>query len=107
VHGIEGFVSLFSVENTAPYKTNYKFYEWLFTSHPQMQMGLTAGFYYSDKKQYNPITEAGDIMSFQTTEAMEDVVSPVFHEYRLTLPVPSKLFGPNVYEVWKFFHRKK
>ncbi|NCN51545.1 hypothetical protein GW931_00875 [archaeon] len=45
-------------------------------------------------------------MSYQTLENIEDVFSEVFSEMRTLLPVPSKMFGKDVFEVWKYFERK-
>lgn len=101
------FVSLFSTEITAPVAENYDFYEGLFAQLPNLQAGLVSGFYYADERQYNnPVREAGDILSYQTLEAPEAVLSHVFREFRIVMPVPSKMFGPVVWEVWKFFSRR-
>jgi hypothetical protein len=99
------FVSLFSVEITSTPSANYRLYEQLFT-HKNIGSGLVSGFYYTDRKNENPVKEVGGVTSFQTLESVEDVVSPVFTETRIVLPVPSAMFGPNVVEVWKFLRRR-
>jgi hypothetical protein len=99
------FVSLFSTEITAPVEENYTFYERIFSEIPAIQSGLVAGFFYESKMDQNPVEEAGGIQSYQTLEAEEDVLSDVFSEKRIVLPVPS-MFGSDVIEVWKFFERR-
>ena len=99
------FVSLFSAEITAPCEQNYRFYEELFLQIPTIQAGLVSGFYYFNSKDKNPIGETGGIQSYQTLEQPEDVVSEVFSETRILLPVPSAMFGQDVIEVWKLFER--
>ncbi len=100
------FVSLFSTEITAPTYKNYEFYEKVFRELSTIKSGLVSGFYYVSKKSHNPIKEAGGIVSYQTLENIEDFNSKIFNEMRVTLPVPSKMFGKDVFEVWKFFDRK-
>jgi hypothetical protein len=97
-----GFVSLFSCENTAPVEDNYRFYRNLFDQFG-FKAGLVSGFFYSGSRDINPIGEAGGIQSFQMLENIEDVRCKEFVERRIVLPVPSKLFGANVYEGWKIF----
>ena len=101
----KAFVSLFSTEITAPHTENYRFYERLFTELG-FEEGLVSGFFYETKLDQNPVEEAGGIVSWQTLERLEEVESSVFSEVRLVVKVPSKLFGPDVYEVWKYFTRK-
>lgn len=101
---ITGFVSLFSSEITATSNENYAFYRNIF-KHSSLQVALVSGFYYAKKKNENPICEAGDVLSFQTVDFPEEVSQIEFSEKRIILPVPSKLFGDDVYEVWKFFER--
>ncbi len=101
------FTSLFSTEITAPAKQNYKFYEMVFEHIPSIQSGLVSGFYYVSKKGKNPIGEAGGLTSYQTLEEIESVRSDVFDESRIVMHVPSKMFGQDVYEVWKLFARRK
>jgi hypothetical protein len=100
------FVSLFSTEITAPHAENYALYEKIFNQLPTIKAGLVSGFYYENRKNQNPVGEAGELMSYQTLESIEDVKSKVFEEERIILPVPSNMFGADVFEVWKFFARK-
>lgn len=100
------FVSLFSTEITAQIYKNYEFYEKVFRELTTIKSGLVSGFYYVSKKSRNPIEEAGGIVSYQTLENIEDFNSKIFNEKRVILPVPSKMFGEDVFEVWKFFDRK-
>lgn len=103
-----GFVSLFSTEITAPVANNYALYERLFNELPNLRVGLVSGFYYTDEREgQNPVMEAGGICSYQTLESPERVVSGIFTEKRIVMPVPSKMFGPDVWEVWKIFERRK
>lgn len=99
------FVSLFSSEITASFIENYKLYKKIFESCPTIEHGLVSGFYYSDKLDQEEVQETGDITSYQTLERLCDVKCEEFSEYRLEAHVPSEMFGPNVYEVWKFFKR--
>ena len=98
------FVSLFSSEIVAPYQENYELYERLF-KETRLIMGLVSGFYYANRKSQKIVKETGEIASFQTLEPIEEVKSDIFHETRITVPCPSKMFGPNVIEVWKIFRK--
>jgi len=100
------FVSLFSTEITAPFEDNYCFYERIFRDIPTIRSGLVSGFYYESKKGQNPIGETGGIQSYQTLENIEDVSSDTFEERRVILPVPSAMFGQDVFEIWKFFEKR-
>jgi len=101
------FVSLFSTEITAPVSENYKLYEKVFKQLPTIKSGLVSGFYYANRKNQNPVEETGGLMSYQTLENIEDVKSGVFEEGRIVLYAPSKMFGDDVFEVWKLFERKQ
>ncbi len=101
------FVSLFSSEITDTPKLNSCFYRSLFYQRPALQAGLVSGFYYTDMRDQNPVRETGGIWSYQTLHAIEEhSLDPELVERRIVLPVPSKLFGPNVIEVWRFFDRR-
>ncbi len=102
----QSFVSLFSVECTDTQENNYKYYDYLFTTLLQIKAGLVSGFYYADKLHVNPIEEAGGIQSYQTLSQIQDHKSTIFDEYRLTMNVPSEMFGKNVFEVWKLLVRR-
>jgi len=103
----EAFVSLFSIEPTLNVPRRYALYEELFDKIPSLKWGLSAGFYYSDRIDAEWVEEVGGIVSYQTVEPRSKrlVVKGVSEE-RLVLRVPSKLFGPDVVEVWKFFQRE-
>jgi hypothetical protein len=103
--GITAFVSLFSTEITAPPLENCRFYERVFQEMPHIQAGLVAGFYYDGKRNTNPVVETGGIISYQTLELPSEVSSLYFSEKRIVMHVPSRMFGQDVYEVWKFFKR--
>ena len=102
---ITTFFSLFSTECTANYIDNHLFYHALFQQTP-VEIMIVSGFYYTDTKE-NPIQEAGGITSWQTLNPIESTSSNLFSEIRLIQRVPSKMFGPNVVEVWKRLERKK
>jgi hypothetical protein len=101
----DAFISLFSTEITAPAHENYEYYTRLFQLFPSIRHGLVSGFYYANRKNTNPVEEAGNIVSWQTLEPIEHVVLDVYDERRLTMHVPSEMFGDDVYEVWKLFTR--
>jgi hypothetical protein len=102
------FVSLFSTEITAPWWENYEFYNRVFKECPQIHAGLVSGFYYEDRKHEQPIREAGNLTSWQTLEAIHEPNRlNRYTEKRIILPVPSSLFGPDVFEVWKLFERHR
>lgn len=95
------FVSLFSSEITASEHENRLLYEGLFRHWP-IQTALVSGFYYTDKKDQVVVPEEGGIESFQTLSSLEESdVSLLYKETRITVACPSKLFGPNVVEVWR------
>lgn len=100
------FVSLFSSEITASTQENYRLYEKIFNEVPNIDRGLVSGFFYAKRKKEQIVSETGDIQSYQTLEDINVVVSNVFSEKRIILPVPSKMFGDDVFEVWKIFERK-
>lgn len=99
------FVSLFSSEITNHYLDNYKFYKRVFHEIPSLKVGLVSGFYYGHKKNKAIVEEVGNIASYQTLEALDDVQNLIFDEKRIVMHVPSHLFGDDVYEVWKLFTR--
>ena len=99
------FVSLFSTEITDHYEHNYKLYQRIFLKLPNIKNGLVSGFYYLNKKHLFTVEETGGVKSYQTLEPIHQIISPIFKEKRIILPVPSKMFGNDVYEVWKIFTR--
>jgi hypothetical protein len=69
-----------------------------------------SGFFYTSHLGKAIVGETGGITSWQTLEPILAVSSDVFTERRITMPVPSAMFGPelnHVYEVWKFFQRRE
>ena len=103
--GMRAFVSLFSCEITAPVNENYIYYMQLFKDTPSLGAGLVSGFYYAKRMGSNPVKEAGGLLSWQTLEPINYVKNTVFSEKRIYMPVPSKMFGDDVVEVWKIFTR--
>lgn len=99
------FISLFSSEITAPKDDNRTLYEALFAAIPSLRAALVSGFYYERRKHENPVRETGDIVSYQTLGTIDEYPSPVYDQYWLTLPVPSKMFGDDVVEVWRVLTR--
>lgn len=100
------FVSLFSTEITADYETNCNYYSKIIND-TKIKAGLVAGFYYHNKQDENPITETGDIKSWQTLENIKPIneLMAGIKETRITMPVPSKMFGDDVIEIWRIFER--
>lgn len=97
------FVSLFSSEITSTYQDNYELYSNIF-QNTDVEYGIVAGFYYGKHLDYNTV-QVGDITFYQTLEKMCDVKNDIFDEIRIEKYVPSKMFGDNVFEVWKLFRK--
>jgi hypothetical protein len=95
------FVSLFSIECCL--KEKYEFYRKIFRENENIQAGLLSGFYYEERKDSEIVVETGGIKSYQTIEKQE--IWPEFIEMRVYERVPSKMFGHDVVEVWKFLLR--
>ena len=102
---IHGFVSLFSTECCMSTTDKYAFYDKLFQEY-YMQTGLVSGFYYKNRIQEEKVSETGGIVSYQTIEHQKDYPGKHFIEMRTYIDVPSKMFGPDVVEVWKLLIRK-
>jgi len=103
------FVSLFSTEITAPPQENRDFYHALFERVPSLKWGVVSGFYYaSSGMDENPIEEAGGIVSWQTLLPVDhwEMSTHLFRETRVTLEVPSTMFGEDVVEVWRLLERR-
>lgn len=98
------FVSLFSCECCHSAERKYEIYESFFTTFPSIQHGLVSGFFYRSRLDEEVVKEAGGIESFQTVERTPS--SQTFSEFRVTIHTPSKMFGQDVIEVWKFFTRR-
>lgn len=102
----DAFVSLFSTEIMADAKENATFYQEIFEKIPSVSQGLVAGFYYWNRKNENPVTENGGLLSYQTNAPLENDLSDKLSETRIEMHTPSTLFGQDVIEVWRFLHRK-
>lgn len=102
---LHGFVSLFSTECCMAAPEKYAFYDKVFDEY-EMQTGLVSGFYYKNRIKEEKVSETGGIVSYQTIEAQKDYIPKRFIEMRTCVNVPSKMFGPDVVEVWKLLIRK-
>lgn len=103
------FSSLFSVEVTGDWFSNYNLYNRMFAEFPEIKWGLVAGFYYTDEERLGKliVQEAGGLESYQSTAPIEASLDfPLFEETRVLVNAPSNLFGPHVVEVWKLLERK-
>jgi hypothetical protein len=101
------FVSLFSTEVMGSHEDNVQLYDKLFNEIPSIENGLVSGFFYDDERRNNEVVEeAGDLKSYQSISPFSINESSIYIERRLLMPAPSKLFGPNVVEVWKLLRRK-
>lgn len=97
---ITGAISLFSVEITASATQNHAYYEELFRKAGIKAM-LIGGFYYQHAKGAETVQEAGGLVSYQTHLSVDRPETVLFHETRIEIPCPSKLFGEDVMEVWR------
>lgn len=102
---LHGFVSLFSTECCMPATEKYAFYSKIFREH-HIQVALVSGFYYKNRIQEEKVKETGGIVSYQTIENQRNHQYKEFIEMRTYIDVPSKMFGPDVVEVWKLLIRK-
>jgi hypothetical protein len=107
-------ISLFSIEITAPggvslvaeqVSSKYDMYVKVFKEVPSVEVMLVSGFYYLSRLDENPVGETGGILSYQTLEPKQEGFSAVFTEFRTSTDTPSKMFGEDVVEVWKFLER--
>lgn len=101
------FSSIFSSEVTGTYPQNERLYEKVFRAFPSIKWGIVSGFYYGNRPTAPKVLEAGGIVSYQSIAPLEECESEVFDETRLLVKGPSKMFGPDVIEVWKLLERKK
>ncbi len=83
----------------------YNFYRRIFRELP-IQLALVSGFYYENRIKEEQVKETGEIVSYQSIEDQREFMCPEFIEFRTHLPVPSKMFGEDVIEVWKLLVRK-
>ena len=100
------FVSLFSTELGHSPEEKYALYERIFARIPKLLYGLVGGFFYESKRGQEAVEEAGEIVSHQTIEDSSRHISKAFFEFRLHMHTPSKMFGEDVVEVWKFLCRR-
>ena len=100
------FISLFSIECCPAAKSKYAFYNHLFSAFPTIKCGLVGGFFYESRRNQETVSEAGEIVSYQTIEDPSLHISQLFTELRIHIRTPSQMFGGNVIEVWKLFVRK-
>lgn len=98
------FTSLFSTECTASQVDNVLFYEQLFKTFRSLKFGIVSGFYYRSKEDQVIVKETGGLESFQSIGRLAN--SEIYAEYRLESEAPSKLFGPDVIEVWKLLVKR-
>lgn len=102
-------VSLFSIELSDFNPVVWKFYNYLFEKIPSVRKALVSGIYYRDRHDHSYVVENDGSTVFQTIsklgehEKREDIIKEAL---RLTIPCPSKMFGPNPIEVWRLLERK-
>lgn len=101
----DAFVSLFSIEACLPASERYAIYSRMFSEIPGMKCALVSGFYYESKRHDATVSEKGGIVSHQTIEDLPDDDLP-FDECRVLMRTPSRMFGQDVVEVWKFLTRR-
>ncbi len=100
------FVSLFSVECFHSVQERYELYGEVFETFPTIKFGLVSGFFYESKRGQETVGETGGIVSHQTIEDPWLHSSGLFTELRMHIRTPSRMFGQDVVEVWKFFTRR-
>ena len=100
------FISLFSIECFHTAKSKYILYNRLFSVFPAIKCGLVGGFFYESRRNQETVSEAGEIVSYQTIEDQSLHISPLFTELRIHIRTPSQMFGNDVIEVWKLLVRK-
>lgn len=105
---VDFFVSLFSTEITAAPHENREFYHTLFERMPSLKQGIVSGFYYASNKEENPVEETGGVVSWQTLLPVDhwEMSTHLYRETRITLEVPSTMFGEDVVEVWRLLERR-
>lgn len=96
-------LSMFSIELTESCLVNCRYYRDLFRVFPTARRIVSVGFYYDGPRWLDETaTENGGLISYQTNFALE---SGSLHEIRTLERGPSKLFGPDVVEVWRLLER--
>lgn len=93
-------VSFFSTEVVIHPDRSRALYDELFRSGACA--AIVSGFYYMSRNGQTKVSEAGGLESFQSLLPVEDTAGEAHQElFRVTLPVPSALFGSDVVEVWR------
>lgn len=100
------FISLFSIECCHAAEKKYNLYNRIFSTLPAIRCGLVGGFFYESRRSKEIVSEAGEIVSYQTIEDPSLHISDLFTELRFHLRTPSQMFGNDVIEVWKLLIRK-
>jgi hypothetical protein len=100
------FISLFSSEIMQSAEDKYNFYSRIFREIPSICSGMVSGFYYKSKANELRVEENGNLLSWQSIEHPRDWMQKEFFETTMYFDVPSKMWGEDVIEVWKFFGRK-
>ncbi|MBI2035678.1 MAG: class I SAM-dependent methyltransferase [Candidatus Liptonbacteria bacterium] len=100
------FISLFSIECCHSSESKYTLYNRIFSTFPAVKYGLVGGFFYESRRNQETVSEAGEIVSYQTIEDPSLHISPLFTELRIHIRTPSRMFGNDVIEVWKLLVRK-
>lgn len=100
------FVSLFSIEACYPTESRYALYEKIFAENSSIKYGLSSGFFYEGRRNHETVSEAGEIVSYQTIEDPSKHISENFSESRSYKRTPSEMFGKDVIEVWKILARR-
>ncbi len=92
--------SFFSTEVVLAPERSRELYDGLF--RVGAQAAIVSGFYYRGKRDQATVQEPGGLESYQSILPLEDTPGEVHEEkFRITLPVPSTMFGPDVVEVWR------
>lgn len=107
MNGATAFVSLFSSEITASREENTRFYEQLFAAIPSLRTAVVSGFFYQSRKHINPVEETGGIVSYQTLGTIDEYSTAAYDQTWITLRVPSKMFGDDVFEVWRILQANR
>ncbi len=100
------FTSLFSIECCHTAEKKYDLYNRIFSIFSTVRCALVGGFFYESRRNQETISEAGEIVSYQTIEDPSIYISDLFTELRVHMRTPSQMFGNDVIEVWKLLIRK-
>ena len=101
-YGPATVISLFSIEPTGTPAQNHRLYRQIFRHLPSVAQILSAGFYYQRQwDELEPVLESGGLLSHQLNGAVPFLPG----ETRIQVAAPSKLFGRDVVEVWRYLIR--